>query len=188
MVKRDPAAAAATKDVILRAAQAEFARAGYDGATVRAIAGAAGVDPALVLHYFGSKEALYGATLASAEGIPQRMLATLDGPPQGFARRLATAYFEVWEDLDSAPVLASVVRSVLTNTTAAEVVRRLLEGTLLAAGSARWAPERLNLAAAQLYGLSIARYVVHTEPLASMRREEVVELVAPHLQSLLDGN
>lgn len=194
MVRKETTRAAAadvavpprTKDLILHAARAQFAKAGYDGATVRAIAGSAGVDPALVLHYFGSKEALFGATLAMADGIPQRMLATLDGRPEEFGRRLASAYLDLWEDPETGPMLASLVRSVLANATAADAVRRLLEGTLLAAGTSKWTAERINLAAAQMYGVAVARYIVRTEPLASMPSEEVVGLVAPHLQALLD--
>jgi len=184
---RGSAAPGATRDAILTAARAEFARAGYAGATVRAIAAAAGVDPALVMHYFGTKDALFAETLRASGGLVTRIGAAFEGPADGLARRLAATYLALWEDPETAPVLAGVVRSALSSPIAADAVRRLVEGSFLEQAGGRWAPERLNLAGAQLLGIAVARYIVRTEPLASMDRDAVVDLVAPRLQGLLES-
>jgi AcrR family transcriptional regulator len=175
-----------TKDAILDAARAEFARGGYGGATIRVIAATAGVDPALVIHYFGSKDALFGATLQMPGGVADRMLAVFDGPREQLARRLVSTYLGLWEDPQTGPMLRSVTRSAMTNPVAADVLRGLIEGTVIAAAASVCPPERLNLAAAQLYGIAFARYVLRTGPVASLGHQELVELVTPQIQLLLN--
>jgi AcrR family transcriptional regulator len=175
-----------TKDAILDAARAEFARGGYAGATIRVIAATAGVDPALVIHYFGSKDALFGATLQMPGGVADRMLAVFDGPRDQLARRLVSTYLGLWEDPQAGPMLRSVARSAMTNPAAADVLRGLIEGKVLAAAVSLCPPERLNLAAAQLYGIAVARYVLRTGPVAALRHQELVELVTPQIQLLLN--
>lgn len=184
---RGSAGPGVTRDAILASARDEFARAGYGGATVRTIAAGAGVDPALVMHYFGSKEALFTATLQTAGGVLERIASAFDGPPEGVARRLVSTYMSVWDDPDAAPVLASIVRSALASPVAAEAIRHIIEGDLIARAADRYPAERLNLAGAQLFGVAVARYVLRVEPLASLDRAALVELLAPQIQALLDG-
>jgi AcrR family transcriptional regulator len=183
--RRPREATGATRDAILASARTEFARAGYAGATMRSIAARAEVDPALVIHYFGSKDALFGESLAIPDALPARMLTVLDGPPDGVAHRFVATYLEMWESPEVAPVLLGAVRSTVSNPVAADVVRRMLENEIFAQAAPHWDAERLNLVGAQVFGIAFARYVLRTEPLASLPRERVVELVAPLLQSLL---
>jgi AcrR family transcriptional regulator len=173
---------------ILHSARAEFARVGYGAATVRAIARGASVDPALVIHYFGSKEALFAATIADAGFIADQVRTAFDGPPDAFGERFARAYFGAWEHPDTSPVLHSVVRSAVSSPAAARVVRTTIESALSADGASRWSPERLNLLGAQVFGIAMARYVIGTEPLASMALDDLVAVVAAPLQTLLEAD
>ncbi|MDM7853898.1 TetR/AcrR family transcriptional regulator [Cellulomonas alba] len=182
---RGSAAPGVTRDALLTSARDEFARVGYGAATVRAIAAGAGVDPALVMHYFGTKEALFVATLQKAGGVRERIAAAFEGPPDMVPRQLVTAYLDLWEDPETAPTLVSVVRSALTNPVAADAVRHILEVDLIAGAGRRLPPERVNLAGAQLFGVAIARYVLRTDPLATLDRATLTELLADQLGGLL---
>ncbi|MBW9215269.1 TetR family transcriptional regulator [Mumia sp. zg.B53] len=187
--QREPGRGApgAARTSILQSARAEFARVGYGAATVRAIARGASVDPALVIHYFGSKENLFAATIADAGFVADQVRAAVDGPSEAFSERFARAYFGAWEHPDTSLVLHSVVRSAASSATAARVVRTTIESALSVDGTSHWAPERLNLLGAQVFGIAMARYVLGTEPLASMPLEDLVAAVSPPLQALLNG-
>jgi AcrR family transcriptional regulator len=176
-----------TRDAILTAARTLPARAGYGGATIRAIAGEAGVDPALVMHYFGTKESLFAATLQDTGGVLQRVAAAFDGTADELPRQLVTTYLALWEDPQTASTLASVVRSALTSPIAADAVRRIVEGLVIQQSGHPWPPERVNLVGAQLLGIAVARYVLRTEPLASLSHDALVELLTPQLDLLLNG-
>ncbi|MCA1223775.1 TetR/AcrR family transcriptional regulator [Streptomyces sp. 8L] len=186
-----PARAAAgagpgARERILAAARGEFAEHGYDRTSVRGIAAAAGVDPALVHHYFGTKEQLFGAAIAvsfePATGVP----GVLDGDRDAIGERLARYFLGVWEDEDTRVPLLAVMRSALTNETAADVLRsfvlrRLLEpiARALDVPDPRLGAE---LAASQMVGIAMLRYVVGVQPLAGVDAEEIVRRVAPTLQ------
>ncbi|PJJ47851.1 DNA-binding transcriptional regulator YbjK [Mumia flava] len=169
---------------ILEAARQQFARHGYAGSTIRSIAAEADVDPALVMHYFRTKDALFAATLDQASALIDGVAAALEGPRDGLAERLARAYLGAWEAPQTSLTLLSVARSALSSPVAAQIVRQMLEGRLLARQTTV-RPERLNLVGAQLFGIATARYVLRTEPLASMTLDEVVVTIAPALHALL---
>jgi AcrR family transcriptional regulator len=185
--------AADTRGRILDAARGVFGRAGYDGASVRAIAAEAGVDPALVHHYFGSKQRLFLAAMEfpidPAVVLP-RVLA--EGPRATLGERFVAFVVALWDRPDVRPLLTGVVRSATTDPVAAGMARRFLaEGPFLALASATDRPDaslRAALAGSQMIGLAIARYVVGVEPLASLAPEGVARLVGPAVQRYLDGD
>ncbi|MZD04748.1 TetR family transcriptional regulator [Streptomyces sp. SID5785] len=186
--------ASGARERILGAARDEFAARGYEKTSVRGIAKVAGVDPALVHHYFGTKEQVFGAAVemdfAPALGASAMIE---DGALDGVGERLTRFFFGIWENpATRAPVLA-IVRSAVNNEAAAGVFRRLIVAQLLGRIAGRLdVPEgeaelRVSLAAAQLVGIAMLRYVVGTEPLASADAEDVITRVAPVVQGHLDG-
>nr|WP_079040238.1 TetR family transcriptional regulator [Streptomyces prasinus] len=190
---RPPRAESAdTRDRILDAAREEFSERGYDKTSVRGIAKSAGVDSALVHHYFGTKEQVFEAAVevAFAPVLKSRQ-AVLDAPLEEVGERMTRMILGLWENpVTRAPLLA-IVRSAVNNETAAGVFRRLVAGQLLRRIAGRLdlpdAELRAELAAAQLVGIAMIRYVIKVEPLASADAERIVERVAPVVQGHLTG-
>ncbi|MFB7458294.1 TetR family transcriptional regulator [Streptomyces sp. NPDC088337] len=184
--------AADTRDRILTAAREEFSERGYEKTSVRGIAKTAGVDSALVHHYFGTKEQVFEAAievvLAPALSAPE---ALVDGPLDGVGERFARFFFGIWERPATRTPLLAIVRSALSNDTAAAVFRRLIVSQLLRRIAGRFdlpdAELRAELAAAQLVGCAILRYVIKAEPLASADVEQIIARVAPVVQRHLTG-
>jgi AcrR family transcriptional regulator len=180
--------AGGTREKIVAAARSHFAEAGYEGATIRAIAGGAGVDPALVLHYFGSKEGVFLAAVEfpidPAAVIPPLLAPGLDG----LGARLVGFFLETWDSPSGSPLLG-LIRSVVSSERAAEVLRdfvtREVLGRLAEALELDRPQLRASLAASQLIGLAMLRYVVKLEPLASAPTEEVAVWLGPTLQRYL---
>ncbi|MEU6466999.1 TetR family transcriptional regulator [Streptomyces sp. NPDC046976] len=186
------AESAGTRDRILTAAREEFSAHGYDKTSVRQIAKAAGVDSALVHHYFGTKEQVFAAAVevafAPALAAPDTLA---EGPPDGVGERLARFVFGVWENPTTRAPLLAILRSAVTNDTAAAVFRRLVAAQLVRRVAARLdlpdAELRAELAAAQLVGTALMRYVLKLEPLASADVEEIIARVSPVVQKHLTG-
>lgn len=180
-----------TRGAILDAARRLFAERGYDATTLRGIARAAGVDPALVHHYFDGKHELFVA----ATGIPVdpdlMVSAALDGDLDGMGERMLRTFLGLWESADDRTRLLGFVRSVTTNEAAAGMLREAFGRVLVDRVAPRLSgPDvRLRVAAAmsQLVGLVMARYVVAIEPLASADLDDLVPVFAPTLQRYLTG-
>jgi AcrR family transcriptional regulator len=181
--------APAARDRILTAARNEFAERGYDRASIRGIAKAADVDPALVHHYFGTKEQVFEVAvelgMAPALGAPD----AVHGDREGAGERLARYVFSVWENpVTRLPALA-VMRSALTNETAAGVLRGMIERRVLV----RMVEEldvpdpefRAQLAAGHMIGIAMLRYVIKMEPLASVTVDDIITMIGPALQRYL---
>ncbi|MEU7160432.1 TetR family transcriptional regulator [Streptomyces chrestomyceticus] len=180
------------RERILAAARAEFAARGYEKTSVRGIAKAADVDPALVHHYYGTKEQVFAAAVevsfAPALNAPE---VVLEGGLDGVGERLTRFVFGVWENPVTREPLLAIVRSALTNDVAAAVFRKLVARQLLRRIAGELAvPDadlRAELAAAQLVGTALLRYVIKLEPLASADPEQIVARVAPVVQQHLTG-
>jgi AcrR family transcriptional regulator len=180
--------AGGTRETILAAARSHFAEAGYEGATIRGIASGAGVDPALVLHYYGSKDGVFQAAVQfpidPAEFIPRLLEPGLDG----LGERLTRFFVETWDSPTGRPLLA-LVRSIVVNEGAAALMRDFVSREVL--GRVARALEldrpqlRASLVASQLVGVAILRYVVRVEPLASASAAEVSAWLGPTLQRYL---
>ncbi|MDI3418391.1 TetR/AcrR family transcriptional regulator [Streptomyces luteolus] len=177
------------RERILEAARAEFAARGYDKTSVRGIAKVAGVDAALVHHYFGSKDEVFAAAIEVSFEPALVVPAVLAEGPEQVGERLARFFFGVWENPATRAPLLAVIRSAVTHEAAAKalrtfVLRRLLERV----ADDLDVPEpkfRAELAASHLVGIAFVRYVIKVEPLASVDQEEIIALVAPTLQRYL---
>ena len=180
-----------TREAILEAARAAFAEHGYDRATIRGIAADAAVDPALVIHYFTSKDELFGAALE----IPVEPGAVLEraaaADPREVGATVVRAFLAAWEPLENRQRLVAMVRSAMTNEAAQAMVREYLErrvfGPITQVLSLPDAELRANLVGSQLIGLAIMRYISCIEPLASAPPEQLVAALGPAVQRYLTG-
>ncbi|GAC68690.1 TetR/AcrR family transcriptional regulator [Gordonia soli] len=181
-----------TRSTILDAARELFARNGVDKTSVRAIAADAGVDPALVHHYFGTKNALFLAAVQIPID-PATILEPLASTPvEELGPALVRGILGVW-DGESQPALIALIKANLSapdagllRTFVAEIVLGHLRPRVdEPAGSAA---SRTVLAASQIVGLLIMRYVVRLEPLASASRDDLAATVGVTLQRYLTGD
>ena len=167
-----------------------FAAEGFQGATYRLIAQAADVDPALIRHYFGSKEKLFAETLEFPEGAPDRVRASLDGDPSGLGERLARAYLGLW-DLETRHQMVILTRSALTSEPAMARLRPVIAGVIsqvTATSIPGPNPEaRFSLAMGQLYGVASVRHLTGTPPLRDLSFDDLIALIAPSIQLQLTG-
>ncbi|MFI6473486.1 TetR family transcriptional regulator [Streptomyces sp. NPDC050516] len=190
---RPPRAAAeagpGTRERILAAARTEFSDRGYDKTSMRGIAKAAGVDAALVHHYFGTKDEVFAAAIEVDFEPALTVDAVLGDSLDGVGERLARHFLAIWENPATRTPLIAVIRSALTHDAAAKVLRGFVLRRLLerVAGDLQ-VPDprfRAELAASHMMGIVIMRYVLEVEPLASAPAERIVEMVAPTLQRYL---
>ncbi|MER8266308.1 TetR family transcriptional regulator [Streptomyces griseus] len=174
---------------ILTAARTEFAERGYDKTSIRGIARAAGVDAALVHHYFGTKDEVFAAAVEVTFEPALVVHTVLGGPPEGLGERLARFFLSVWEDPATRSPLLAILRSALTHEAAAKVLREFVLRRLLERIAAELdvpdATFRAELAASHMIGIATLRYMIRAEPLASADPEEIVAMVAPALQRYL---
>ena len=180
-----------TRARILEAARQAFAERGYDGATVRDVAGRAGVDPALVHHYFGTKQRLFVAAMEFPVDVGAIVPVLLADGHAGVGERFVRFVVELWDRPDVRPTLAGVVRSAATDEVAASMMRGVLtDGPLRALAIAIDRPDsdvRVALAGTQLVGLVMARYVLRIEPLVSMTPAAIATFVGPAVERYLFG-
>jgi AcrR family transcriptional regulator len=180
-----------TRGEILAAARESFAHKGFAGTTIRAVAASAGVDAALVHHYFGSKDDLFVAALEVKVDPRSVVPAVFADGVDGAAERLLRVFFTVWDDPEARLPLVAVVRGSLGEEGPVNLLReamfRIVFGPLRDVLPPEEADVRAQLLATQMIGLIAGRYLLRLEPLASMPSEEVVRWMAPNLQRYLDG-
>jgi AcrR family transcriptional regulator len=180
-----------TRATILDAARASFAERGFAGTTIRGVASAAGVDAALVHHYFGTKDDLFLAAMELPVDPRTLIAPALDGGPDGAGERLLRVFLSMWDDPELSPVLVGVVRSALQPGGERLLTQGIVPVLLMPVGQALGIdrPElRMPLVISQVAGLILTRYVVGLEPIASMPAERVVSSYAPVLQHFLTGD
>ncbi|WP_431218406.1 TetR family transcriptional regulator [Leifsonia xyli] len=183
--------AASARSVILHAAAEEFAERGYEAASLRAVARRAGVDSALVHHYFDGKADLFAATL-EVPLRPDRLLdLVLAGPRDEVGTSLIRYLLERLDDEKSARRMVVILRTVLGSGPGTRMVREFLQREVLsklaALSDAPDASLRAELAAAQLVGVMMTRYALQVEPIASASADDLVRRVGPVLQWHLFG-
>jgi AcrR family transcriptional regulator len=182
-----------TRDAVLAAARTAFAERGFDGATIRGIAGDAGVDPALVHHYFGSKDQLFLAAIEAPADPADLLPEVLATGREDLGAAVVRLLLRVW-DGPMQPAGLALVRSAVGNEWTAKLLREFLVtqvlrrvmGTLDLPPAEREA--RGALVGSQLIGMVMARYVVKVEPLASASPESLVAAVGPNVQRYLTGD
>lgn len=184
-----PAGPSDKREDILRSARTQFATKGFSGASLRAVAAQARVDPALVLHYFGSKQGLFEATLRPPIEAGQ-MEGLARGPRGTLGRRVAAFYLETVFRIH-AETAASLLRSALSDGRAAALLRdALLRGPVAELSRALDDPDaalRGELVGSHMIGLFFARHLLALEPLASTSDARLIDVVAPTLQRYLTG-
>ena len=180
-----------TRAQVLAAARASFADKGFRGTTIRAVATAAGVDPALVHHYFGSKDALFVAALALPVD-PREVLAPVVAlGPDGAGERLLRTFLSVWDDPALQEPLLAVARTVLSEDGSkllGEGFIPVVVGPVLAQLVRDRPEDRIPLVVSQVIGLIVTRYVIAVPAMASLPAEELVARMGPVLQHYLTGD
>ena len=179
-----------TRAAILGAARELFASSGYGGTSIRAVAAAAGVDAALVHHYFGTKDDLFLAALQLPIDPRSAMLPVLEGGLPGAGERLLRVFLGVWDDEQNQQPLLALVRGLAEPSGQRLVRDGVLQMVLGPVGRGLGIddPERrMALVASQMVGVVILRYLLRAEPLASMAPDELVAAYAPTLQRYLSG-
>jgi AcrR family transcriptional regulator len=188
-----------TREAILESAREQFAERGYEGATIRAIAGGAGVDPALVHHYYGTKERLFAAAMelpvVPGEAISETLaeLSREQGQPVG--EHMVRAALALWERPDVQGAFAVLLRSALTSEQAAVMLREFVTDTILrpvasvASGTdPERTPFRASLVGSQMLGLALTRYVLRIGPIAAASPEELAAAIGPSIDRYLTGD
>lgn len=182
-----------TREAILAAARTAFAERGFDAASIRAIATAAGVDPALVHHYFGTKEELFRSTMNVPIDPAELLPRVLAGGPDGVGQRLVRTFLGVW-DSPAGGAAVALLRSAVNNEWTARMMREFLVTQVLRRVldhldiDPAELPLRGSLVATQMLGLAMTRYVVRLEPVASADPETLAAAIGPTVQRYLTGD
>jgi AcrR family transcriptional regulator len=180
-----------TREAILAAARRQFSDLGYDRTTLRSVASEAGVDPSLVVHFFGSKQRLFMTVVELPVDPAMVVEQVVAGPRAEVGMRMAKLLVEALEDEDVRSRWVAMIRAAASEPEAARVLRELLETRvftpLAEALGGDEAAFRATLAGTQLVGLGMARFVVAVEPIASADPEKIAAAVAPTFQRYLVG-
>ena len=178
-----------TRAAILDAARSEFSAKGYDACSLRAIARLAEVDPALVHHYFDGKAALFAESMSFPVNPSFLIDAILAGPREQVGEHLAATFFDIWDTPQGRERLVALIRSAVSNEDAARMLREFIVREVFGrVALSMGVPQphlRAGMAAAQMIGVAMMRYVIGYEPVGRASTEEIVALVAPTLQRYL---
>lgn len=186
-----------TSEAILEAARTQFAEHGYRGATIRAIAAKAGVDPALVHHFYGTKEELFAAAM-QLPIVPSRVLgaaleAGRDGPALG--EHIVRTALTLWESDELKDTFLGLIKSAVTSESAAVMLREFLAESILGtiarvtriSGDPAEVQYRAALVASQMIGLAMVRMVLKLPAIADASIDELARSIGPTLERYLSG-
>jgi AcrR family transcriptional regulator len=184
-----------SRDAVLAAAKQRFATEGYEKTTLRAIADDAHVDPSMVLYLFGSKADLFRESLRLLLD-PEMLIAALTGEADDdpdIGSRMVRTYMRIWEAPDSGPTMVVMLQSATSNADAHEAFRSFMQNYVLTAvsgvlGGSEQDRLRAMLAASQLVGVAILRYVMKVAPLATLSGDDLVRLIAPTVTRYLTAD
>lgn len=171
----------------MAAARELFAEKGYDGASIRAIARRADVNPALVHHFFGNKESVFVAAMSLPISPMEVLPRIIETPPDQLGETMVRVFLEIWSDPQRRTPLVALLRSAMTSRQAATMIRQFMSKALLnrVAEPRGISLLRIDAAVGQMVGVMLLRYVLEVEPIASASEDELVELLAPTLQRYL---
>lgn len=191
-----------TRESILDAARQRFADYGYTGATIRDIAADAGVGPALVHHFYGTKESLFAAAMRLPV-VPSQFIAAIVGTddqniPDDVGEKIIRMALGMWDVAEFRAPFLGLLRSALTTDRALIMFREFLTEIIIetVAGILGGPGERVNVAearyraslvATQILGLGLARYLIELEPISQASIDDLVAAVGPTLQRYLTG-
>jgi AcrR family transcriptional regulator len=177
---------------IVAAARDEFAEHGWAGTTIRAVARAADVDPALVYHYFGSKEGLLDAATNPPQSWLENVAKVWATPIEDLGEALVKLLLASWADDEIGPTLRAILQTAAHEPSTREKLRRVVEGSLMGVselgGDERDRLVRSGLISSQMMGFALMRYVWKIEPIASMTEDEAIAAITPNLQRYVDGD
>lgn len=191
-----------TRAAILAAARSRFAQAGYDRSTIRDIAAAAGVDPALIHHFFGTKERLF-AEVMRMPVVPSEVLDAMlagNNPETGTGpgEQLLRTVLGIWDVAEIRSTFLALLRTAATSDQAADMLSEFVTDNILsriaqltsekASAEDNDAAFRAALAASQIFGLALARYVLRLEPLTSASTDQLAVAIGPTLDRYLTGD
>jgi AcrR family transcriptional regulator len=184
-----------SRDAVLAAAKQRFATEGYEKTTLRAIAQDAHVDPSMVLYLFGSKEALFRESLRLILD-PDVLVAALTGDTgddPDIGTRMVRTYLRMWETPETAASMRAMLQSATSNADAHDAFRGFMQNYVLTAvsgvlGGGERARLRAMLAASQLVGTAMLRYIIEVPPLATLSPDDVVALIAPTVTRYLTAD
>jgi AcrR family transcriptional regulator len=184
-----------SRDAVLTAAKQRFATEGYEKTTLRAIAHDAQVDPSMVLYLFGSKEELFRESLRLILD-PEVLVAALTGATDDdpdIGTRMVRTYLRIWETPDTAATMRAMLQSATSNTDANDAFRGFMQNYVLTAvsgvlGGGEQARLRAMLAASNLVGTAVLRYIIQVPPLSTLSADEVVALIAPTVTRYLTAD
>jgi AcrR family transcriptional regulator len=180
------------RDEILAAAKRAFASGGYERTTIRGVAREAGVDPALIHHYFGNKRQLF----VDAMDLPANPAAIIEGlvesaDPEELGELMIRYMLDVWDNEEDRASLVALVRTAMSDDQAATMVREFatkeILGVIVKAARGDNQELRVTLLASQVFGLLIMRYIIKLEPLASADATTVAAAIGPTFQRYLTG-
>jgi len=189
-----------TREAILAAARTQFGDHGYGGATIRGIAAAAGVDAALVHHFFRSKEGLFAAAMQLPFDPGELAAAALDTgalePGQSLGEHMLQTVLGVWDMPEARATFVGLLRSAVTSEQAAGMMREFATETILGRIAEVAAPGprgtdgqfRAALVASQVLGLALARYVLKIEPIAQASTDDLAAAIGPAIERYLSGD
>ncbi|MEU9891348.1 TetR family transcriptional regulator [Sphaerisporangium sp. NPDC051011] len=179
-----------TRGEIVVAARKIFAEKGFDKTTIRGIAREAGVDPALVHHYFDTKEGIFVAALHLPVDPSKVIPLILEGPREQVGERVTRFILTLTADPTAREPIIALMRSAMTNERVVAMIREFMTRAILerVAAGLDIPPIRMEAAFAQMFGVVLLRYVLQVEPVASVDIEELVGLLAPTVQRYLGAD
>ncbi len=177
-----------TRAAILEAARRRFAREGFGKATIRAIAADAGIDPSMVIRYYGSKDGLFDSALSVDLGLPDLSAVAQDAIGETIARR----FLELWETAPGNELLLALLRSSISDSTVAQRFQRVFAEQLMpmvtAVGDPADAPRRAGLVVTQIIGLALCRYILRLAPVVDLGPEQIVTTIGATLQGYVTSS
>jgi AcrR family transcriptional regulator len=181
-----------SREAVLAAAKKRFAEDGYEKTTLRAIADDAHVDPSMVLYLFGSKADLFRAALRLIID-PDVLVAAMTAEEGDIGGRLVAQYLQIWESPETANTMAAMLQSATSNGDAQEAFRSFMQEYVLTAvsgviGGDERARLRAMLAATNLVGTALMRYIIKVPPLATLPAEDVIRMLAPTVTRYLTAD
>jgi AcrR family transcriptional regulator len=179
-----------TSATILAAARELFARSGYQATTMRGVAERAGVNQALVRHFYGTKRQLFMAAIEFPAEPLREIIATLaESSREHLGERMAGVFVRAWRDPSTSPQLQAVFRSAATTDEGSMMARRMAEDVVVptVARMLRVEPARVAAALAQLLGFAFLSTIVRAEPLVGFDEQAAIALLAPTVQAYLDA-
>lgn len=180
-----------TRSAIVAEARRCFGEAGYGPTTLRRVAARAGVDPRLVLHYFGSKRALFLEAVEFPIDPATVVTQVLHGAADSAGERVAALLLSVLEDPVARQAYLALLRSAVTDEEAAGLIRDILTERILLPIAREIAIDRPELRASMVgslvVGVIVARHVVALPPMVTASHDELIAALAPAITHYLQG-